>query len=935
MAIEMSVSEVVLSIGQEIVIDVVKGIYKDKTLASRIEKEFKKAVFASVKAVLPYEHDDKVVNAIAEDIFFFLTKKEIDKVNLVEIVENTLNQYGDYNKDSKLIAKGIAAELPMQIFKFKELNVLVNSKLAFELLDKHEKVLVELEVLKEHVILSRYDNQVVRELLMQLMDLSRDIVSHQWKMNDNNKFIPDKYKIYFYNKLFLEENLGDNQIAILKDVYVKPHFSILDFKSDSTKGNGDNIIQFIEDFVGVDKRKNKYVPYFDFHNKYITTLFIKGHPGSGKSSLFYYLAYMKSHESEFLTDYKMYFVKLIELYKENNNTLSEKNPLDDMLKHLNIQNEDFDNTVLVLDGLDEICAARDINIYEYCANLINSTFRFNNFRIIITTRLNYINIKNEDNKNVLNIQLNNWEIEDLQNWTKEYFEVHKERKDLLQIAHDNINYLSRTDNKEMLAILAVPLIFYMITAIGLRLCNLKSIGQLYDKVFEELYARNYNENNNSAIQKSGIIKAIPRKVSRQIAMEIAYKMYEENELLLKVNSIELGQAINNALNCGENVEVDSLHKREIEKLFPITFFYKEVYDVVEFAHKSIMEFFCAEKIYQDFVLSNQNIASFIFKNMVEIPISVEIMQFFSYFYDTRDKGINTYKKDIIIEFEKIIQGGDEWNRINKRAYGFEISKLVFKIFWIFIKDILKCKIEDVNQILSNKYMKTYLIGILNIRNSNNLQFINNDVYSWNFRDCVFKGYNFNYVDMRHADFSNTMFIECSFTNSDLQACIFSNVIFKEFADFSYSNLCHSKFENIDKVGKIYMKYTRVGDTVISNCNIKKWVFYNIIYMDKIKFINVTLTEEQFIMLQNEHTLFDDITILIKPSIITAEYIYEMKKVYRKNKENWDNLLEDYINDIIKKWEMKYIYGYANVKKYNLSYKNTMFKKYINERVQKI
>lgn len=606
-----------------------------------------------------------------------------------------------------------------------------------------------------------------------------------------------------------------------------------------------------------------------------------------------------------------------------------------MLKHLNIQNEDFDNTVLVLDGLDEICAARDINIYEYCANLINSTFRFNNFRIIITTRLNYINIKNEDNKNVLNIQLNNWEIEDLQNWTKEYFEVHKERKDLLQIAHDNINYLSRTDNKEMLAILAVPLIFYMITAIGLRLCNLKSIGQLYDKVFEELYARNYNENNNSAIQKSGIIKAIPRKVSRQIAMEIAYKMYEENELLLKVNSIELGQAINNALNCGENVEVDSLHKREIEKLFPITFFYKEVYDVVEFAHKSIMEFFCAEKIYQDFVLSNQNIASFIFKNMVEIPISVEIMQFFTYFYDTRDKGINTYKKDIIIEFEKIIQGGDEWNRINKRAYGFEISKLVFKIFWIFIKDILKCKIEDVNQILSNKYMKTYLIGILNIRNSNNLQFINNDVYSWNFRDCVFKGYNFNYVDMRHADFSNTMFIECSFTNSDLQACIFSNVIFKEFADFSYSNLCHSKFENIDKVGKIYMKYTRVGDTVISNCNIKKWVFYNIIYMDKIKFMNVTLTEEQFIMLQNEHTLFDDITILIKPSIITAEYIYEMKKVYRKNKENWDNLLEDYINDIIKKWEMKYIYGYANVKKYNLSYKNTMFKKYINERVQKI
>ncbi len=879
----MSVSEVVLSIGQEIVLDVVKGIYRDKTLACKIEKEFKKAILASVKAVLPYAHDNDVVNAIAEDIFYFLTKNEIDKVDLVEIVENTLRQYGDYNKDSELIAKGIVAELPMQIFMFKELNVLVNSELAFELLNKHEKVLVELDILKEHMILLRYDNQVVRELLMQLMDISRNLVSNQRKMNDNNKFIPDKYKIYFYNTLFLEDNLRDNKAAILKTVYVKPHFSILDFKNDNTKGAGDNIIQFIEDFVGVKKRKKKYVPYFDFHNKYITTLFIKGHPGSGKSSLFYYLAHMKSHEAEFLTDYKMYFVKLIELYKENNNTLSEKSPLDDMLKHLNIPDRDFTNTVLVLDGLDEICAARDINIYEYCANLIDSTFRFRNFRIIITTRLNYINIKNTDNKNVLNIQLNNWEIEDLKYWTNEYFDVHKERKDLLEIAYENIEYLSQTVNKEMLAILAVPLIFYMITAIGLRLCNLKSIGQLYDKVFEELYTRNYNENNNSALQKCGIVKAIPRNVSRQIAMEIAYKMYEENELLLKVNSIELGQAINHALSSGENVEVDSLHKREIEKLFPITFFYKEVYDVVEFAHKSIMEFFCAEKIFQDFILTNQNIMSFIFKNMVEIPITAEIMQFFIYFYETRDTGINNYKEDIIIEFEKIIQSGEEWNRITKRAYGFEISKLIFKILWIFIKDILKCRIEDINRILSNKYMKSYLIGILNIRNSNNLQFINNDVYCWNFTGCFFEGYSFDYVDLRYADFSKAVFNKCSFTNSDLSACIFSNVTVKDFVDFSYSNLCHGMFESIDKAGKIYMKCIRVGDTIISNCDIRNWVFSDIIYLADLSFLNVTMMAEQFKLLLSEYTFFDDVTILLKPDIITTKDISEMRKVYRKNK----------------------------------------------------
>ncbi len=934
MVADISISEVVLSIGQEIVMNVVSGIYKDKTLAYKIEKEFKKAILASVNAVLPYEHDKDIMNAIAEDIFYFLTKMDIDKADLVGIVENTLAQYEDENKDSKLLAKGIVAELPMQIFKFKELNVLANTKLAFGLIEKNKELLIELDILKNHVMLSRCDNQVIRELIMQLMEMNRNLVLNQRKMQFNNKFIPDKYKMYFFNKLFLEENLGDNRIARLKDVYIKPRFTIMDFKASDDK-IGTDIIRFIEDFVGVEKKNKKYNPYFDFYNKHITTLFIKGHPGSGKSSLFYYLAYIKSHEAEFLTDYKMYFVKLIELYKENNNVLSENNPLDDLLKHLNIESADFNDTVLVLDGLDEICAAKNINIYEYCSNLVDSTFRYTNFKIIITTRLNYINIKNSDNKNVLNIQLNNWEISDLNEWIKGYFCVHKESTDLLRIAHENIEYLSQNDNTEMLAILAVPLIFYMITAIGLKLCNFESIGQLYDKVFEELYTRNYNENNNSALQKCGIIKAIPRKVSRQIAMEIAFKMYEENELLLKVNSIELAQAINNALNSSENVEVDTLHKRQIEKLFPITFFYKEVYDVVEFAHKSIMEFFCAEKIFHDFILTNnQEVTSFILKNMVERPITVEIMRFFIYFYETRYEKVYNNKQAILIEFEKIIQNGEEWNTITKKAYGFEISKLVFKIFWVLIKDILKCKPDDINPILSNTYMKSYMIGVLHIRNSNNIQFINNDVYRLNFRECTFETYSFNYTDLRYSDFTGATFIKCSLTNSDLQMCTFSRIIIREFMDFSYSNLCSSVFDGINENNKIYMKCIRVGNTIIKNSDIRSWVFSNVIYTDEFKMLNVTLTAEQYKILLNEYTLFDDVTILLKPDIITTKDVSEAKKMYRENKGNWDELLDTYIKNIISNWEFKNVLNCSNVKKYHLSYDIALFKLHINEKVQR-
>ena len=930
MEINMSISDVVLSIGQDIIIDVAKNIYKDKTLEFTIKKDLKKAIVKAVKAELPYAHDRIVADAIVDDLFYNFTNRDIAELNLADIIQNTLEEYGDYNKDSDLIAKGIVSQLPMQFIHSRELNSLINSKLTFELLAKNERILDELGILKEHMQLSQYDNQVARELLMELMDLSRDLIENQRRMNSNNMFIPEKYRGYFANKLFLEDKLEDQKAARLEDVYIPPTFAILEYKIEE---KGKNIIRFIEDFSGVQRKSKKEEKLFDFHDKYITTLFIKGHPGSGKSSLFYYLAHMKSHEAEFLSNYHMYFIKLIELYKENNNTLSENNPLEDMLKHLGKQSNNFNNTILVLDGLDEICAARDLNINEYCTNLIASTFRYKNFKLIITTRLNYINIKSSDNKNVLNIQLENWEIDDLNKWVDKYFTIHKNKKELKEVANHNISYLSKNSNDEYLTILAVPLLFYMITAIGLKLNDVDSIGQLYDKVFDELYDRNYNESNNSALQKCGIIKAIPKNVSRQIAMEIAYKMYEENELLLKVNSVELGQAINKAVMSNENIEVDLLYKRQIEKLFPITFFYKEVYDVVEFAHKSIMEFFCAEKIYQEFILNSQSITEFISNNMVKNVITTEVMEFFIYFYETRNVVVEDYKNSIISEFERIILSGEYFVNVNKRVYGYEISKLVFKIYWIFIKQIFKCDTQEINRILLNEYMKNYLIGILRIRNSNNLQFINNDMYLLDFTGCVFDGYAFDYVDLRLVNFASSTFKRSKIENSDLTGCIFHKIDIKDIMNVSYSDLKECIFAEISKKSKIYMNHVRVDNTIITNCDIRNWVLTNIIFVGVLKFINVTLTNKQVEALSCEHTDFRDVTITIEPNIINSKDITELKKIYREKKtkwdEKWDETVDAYIESFISRWEIAFKRNLKEHESYKLSYEHSKFRAYIN------
>ncbi len=927
----MAISEVVLSIGQEIVMDVVKDIYADVTLSFRLEKDLKKAITKAVKKELPYEKDSKIIEAISNDIFIACTEEEIYNLKLPEIIEKTLLEHGDYNKNPKLLARGIAASLPMEIIKSRELNALINSKLAFESLVKNKEILDELGIIKKNIQNSKFDNQETREILIYLMEISKGLIDNEKKMEFNNKFIPEKYKEYFYNKLFLEDNIKDKEEALLKDVYIKPHFLIMDLERSNENYIGDNIIKFIEDFVGVKRRDNSYRPIFNFKNKFITTLFIKGHPGSGKSSLFYYLAYMKSHESEFLTDYKMFFIKLIELYKENNNVLSEKNPLKDIETHLDLEDKSFNNTVLVLDGLDEICAAKDINIYEYCSHLIESTFKYRNFKIIITTRLNYINIDYKENKNVLNIRLQNWTISDLKQWTDKFFDIHKECDDLAKVAITNIQYLADTKNEEMLTILAVPLLFYMITAIGLDLNKLESIGQLYDKVFDELYVRNYSENVNVGLQKCGIIKAIPKKVSRQIAMEIAYKMYQENELLLKVNSEELKQAIENALANEEIIEIDMFYKRQIEKLFPITFFYKEVYDVVEFAHKSIMEFFCAEKLFYMFKNQSESINEFILHNMVENVISIEVLQFFIYFLKKEIVNTEKYKKDILVAFKRLVNNGEQLTQINQKAYGFEISKLVFKIYWIFMKDILNCDMEDINEILSNDYMNSYLKGVLSLRDSNNLPFINNEIYKWNFSDCRFSKYNFSYVDINHAYLKDVKLIDCIFVGANLSNCELVNVQIDGFINFSYADLTNVMISDVvSKNGKVFFNYTRINGTMIIKTDIRNWIFSNIIYEGKLLLQSVKMDSSQVEFFYEMNVEYQNVDIYLDKSIVTGKDLTSMKKIHRAERNKWEILLENYIDEFILRWKQMYVAKLKEGVNYNIICDNRIFRKYINE-----
>ena len=78
------------------------------------------------------------------------------------------------------------------------------------------------------------------------------------------------------------------------------------------------------------------------------------------------------------------------------------------------------------------------------------------------------------------------------------------------------------------------------------LSKINNVGQLYDAVFEELKERNYNPDEESFRQTHGINRKISDKLARQIAIEISYEMYKANTQLLKINSEQLKNALNEA-----------------------------------------------------------------------------------------------------------------------------------------------------------------------------------------------------------------------------------------------------------------------------------------------------------------------------------------------------------------------------------------------------
>lgn len=904
--LELLIEKLIIPYGQSFLYDITKSIYQEVQGKDNLQKKLRKVVEVSVKKVMPYANEsicDGIVQSIVTACF------SVEKVDITQIVKKILFDWGQENYNPQIIAAEIYNTLQEEIMAVPELCVLISYRMQQDLikeicdLRKDFKTL-QTDISKIYKFLEPASNvpyklkETRNGILLEITKENSRVTNNIKNVVENSKFIASAYQSYFTRPLFLEKRMPDEKVATLYDVYIENKFYILDFEKQNYQKVYKGIIQFISDFVMDNLKNTNYgTTYTSMSSTHINVLFVKGHPGSGKSSLFYYLAYLKSCDINLLPNYKFYFIKLIELYNANNGDLDINHPIANIQDQIG-DNLDSGKTVLVLDGLDEICVAKNFDINEYCSNLIRNVSNCRGLKVIITTRLNYIKITHNENKNVFNIQLCNLDISDLRMWVEKYFSIHKPLLEEKQMAEKNIRYIEKNENSMLIEILAIPLLFYMIVVSKMNISKINSIGELYDYVFMELRARNYNEEDADYKQKHGINKRISEKLARQIPIEISKKMYDNKKLLLEINSEELRDALNKAFAIDYSLNEED--KKEIERLFPITFFYKEALDVVEFAHKSIMEFFVAEKMYQA-LYEYDDVNEYIEIFMLEPIISNEILDFYSYFIRKDNHRIVQKYSDIIKKFRQIIT--DKNIHSNKDVtFSFEMHKVIFKIYWYFIKNIICCNNKEINDFINEDIIRRYILGILSINDSGAIAFLDSSVIKWNFKNLVFENYMFSYCDLQYAEFTHSSFDQCIFVYSNLSNANLYGIKLNSYLQFVNCNMNGIQLKNLqltlrnegknkgknNKKGTqnnaLELKGVSLDNAQFSDMDLRTINFDTITSMHEAKLKNIKLNLKQFLYLAKFKIRYRSIEIFISPEDFTIDENKEIIKWGKRIKD---------------------------------------------------
>lgn len=343
---------------------------------------------------------------------------------------------------------------------------------------------------------------------------------------------------------------------------------------------------------------------------------------------------------------------------------------------------------------------------------------------------------------------------------------------------------------EALDVLGIPVILYLALMANIDIGKNPTKPELYYRIFAEkggIFDKFY---------KKGIEYDSGRQILRNskniknylnVLRDIAFKMFEKKSLILSVEECTIPK-----------LEFESNKVNILE--FPIKYLFENSETKIEFIHRSIYEFFVANKLLESFQsadkISKYELANVFGKNLSKNVLSKEILEFMN------------YKINELISFENIeetfqlmLDYGMTYFTKSKTKNILESEQIIFANMLEIIHIYGKSDFDFRNLVIYIKCNKNMALNLEEIRMQDE------DLRGANFQDSNLMNAKINYSDLRGINGRNVYAPKIELNGTDLRGADLKNAKLQcaklynaklQVTDFSGANLegAHLEYANL-------------------------------------------------------------------------------------------------------------------------------------------
>ncbi len=359
-----------------------------------------------------------------------------------------------------------------------------------------------------------------------------------------------------------------------------------------------------------------------------------------------------------------------------------------------LKDKEFSGKVLILDGLDEVCVLRQhFNGNTFIRGLMSDAP--SDVKILITSRNgNYF--EDVGSGSAVTTGTLKWTEGKVKAWCDAYKAVHACRAEWC----DELPGKLKSKEEKFRNALSTPIILYICCVRNIDISTENSIAGIYDEAFKKIGLRKFNENTKfeDADRKQ-------HEVNWQYTKELAFQMFLNGKLeeVVAVDGMNDFAKERTRTILREKHETDAYEKIEPEfkKYFAVCpFVSKKGERGVEFAHKTVGEYFTAVKLYEDYFgklfqngenTSDETVWTTIFQAFRYQSIPEDIID---YLVDITEKdNNNAWKEKLFRSFHEGMTEQYWWKNLDVEpdyeADSFMLTSQVYQAFanltWYFTK----------------------------------------------------------------------------------------------------------------------------------------------------------------------------------------------------------------------------------------------------------